>query len=90
MSKRKKLIQIIILVAMLLGITGIVRYNYEMYDSDIARVVDADNKEDDSGEEPRYTQKLTLKIKNHEQEKKTNSDNYFGCYAIRYHGYCQI
>ena len=68
MSKRKKLIQIIILVAMLLGITGIVRYNYEMYDSDIARVVDADNKEDDSGEEPRYTQKLTLKIKNHEHK----------------------
>lgn len=49
MNKRKKLIQIIILVAMLLGITGIVRYNYEMYDSDIARVVDTDNKEDDSG-----------------------------------------
>ena len=68
MNKRKKLIQIIILVAMVLGITGIVRYNYEMYDSDIARVVDADNKEDDSGEEPRYTQKLTLKIKNHEHK----------------------
>lgn len=68
MDKRKKLIQIIILVAMVLGITGIVRYNYEMYDSDIARVVDADNKEDDSGEEPRYTQKLTLKIKNHEHK----------------------
>ena len=48
MNKRKKLIQIIILVAMVLGITGMVRYNYEMYDSDIARVVDADNKEDDS------------------------------------------
>lgn len=62
-EQEKKLIQIIILVAMVLGITGIVRYNYEMYDSDIARVVDADNKEDDSGEEPRYTQKLTLKIK---------------------------
>lgn len=68
MSKRKKLIQIIILAAMVLGITGIVRYNYEMYDLDIARVVDADNKEDDSGEEPRYTQKLTLKIKNHEHK----------------------
>ena len=68
MNKRKKLIQIIILVAMVLGITGIVRYNYEMYGSDIARVVDADNKEDDSGEEPRYTQKLTLKIKNHEHK----------------------
>lgn len=68
MNKRKKLIPIIILAAMVLGITGIVRYNYEMYDSDIARVVDADNKEDDSGEEPRYTQKLTLKIKNHEHK----------------------
>ena len=68
MNKRKKLIQIIILAAMVLGITGIVRYNYEMYDLDIARVVDADNKEDDSGEEPRYTQKLTLKIKNHEHK----------------------
>ena len=68
MNKRKKLIQIILLAALILGITCIVKYNYGMYGSDIARVIQVNNREDDSGEEPQYTQKLTLKIKNHEHK----------------------
>lgn len=68
MNKRKKLIRVILLAVLILGITCIVKYNYGMYGSDIARVIQVNNREDDSGEEPQYTQKLTLKIKNHEHK----------------------
>ncbi len=79
MYQRKKLICVITLVGILLCITGIVKYDYEMYDSDIAQIIKVDNIKDDSGEEAQYIQKLKIKIKNnkHKGEKYITENIFF-------------